>query len=181
MIKFVKAAARFAALAIVTLPLFGGIASAHEFKAGDILVDHPWARATPGRAKNGAAFMKLENHGGAEDRLMAASGDVANRVELHTHLHENGVMKMRPSGPILVPAHGHAMLEPGSFHVMMIGLKAPLVEGETFPLTLTFEKSGSVTVNVKVESVGAGAGTKAMKHDMKDGHGMKHGHGTKKN
>ena len=181
MITFAKNAARFAALAIVTLPLFGGIACAHEFKAGDILVDHPWARATPGRAKNGAAFMKLMNHGGADDRLMQVSGDVADRVELHTHLHENGVMKMRPSGPVPIPAHGHAMLKPGSFHVMMIGLKTPLVEGEKFPLTLTFEKSGMVTVEVKVESVGAGAGSKPMKHDMKDGQDMKHGHGTKKN
>ncbi|WP_051285339.1 copper chaperone PCu(A)C [Nisaea denitrificans] len=175
MIQFAKIATRFAALAIVTLPLFGGIASAEEFKVGDITVEHPWARATPGRAKNGAAFMKLENHGGTDDRLMAASGDVASRVELHTHLHENGVMKMRPSGPITVPAHGHAMLQPGSFHVMMIGLKAPLVEGEMFPLTLTFEKSGTVTVKVMVQSVGAGAGNNAMKH------GMKHGHGVKKN
>ena len=56
---------------------------------------------------------------------------------------------------------------------MMIGLKAPLVEGEKFPLTLSFEKSGTVTVEVKVESVGAGAGSKPMKHDMKSGHGMK--------
>lgn len=169
MIKFAQTAARVLTVALVALPLFGGFACASEYKAGDIEVEHPWARATPGRAKNGAAFMKLENHGGTDDRLMAVSGDVANRVELHTHLHENGVMKMRPSGPIPIPAHGHAMLQPGSFHVMMIGLKAPLVEGEMFPLTLTFEKSGSVTVNVMVKSVGAGAGNKGMKH----GHGMK--------
>lgn len=181
MITFAKNAARVLALVIVTLPLFGGIACSHEFKAGDILVDHPWARATPGRAKNGAAFMKLVNHGGADDRLMSVSGEVADRVELHTHIHENGVMKMRPSGPVPVPAGGMAMLKPGSFHVMMIGLKAPLVEGEKFPLTLSFEKSGTVTVEVKVESVGAGAGSKPMKHDMKDGQDMKHGHGTKKN
>lgn len=167
-----KTAARVLALAIITLPLFGGLACAHEFKTGDIMIDNPWARATPGRAKNGAAFMKLVNHGGTYDRLMSVSGDVADRVELHTHIHENGVMKMRPSGPIPVPSHGNAMLEPGSFHVMMIGLKAPLLEGEQFPLTLTFEKSGTVTVIVKVASVGAGAG-KAMKHDMKPGHGMK--------
>ena len=174
MIQFVKTAARVAALAIVTLPLFGGIACAHEFKAGEIMIDHPWARATPGRARNGAAFMTLMNHGGSDDRLVGASGEVADRVELHTHIHENGVMKMRPSGPIAIPAGGEAMLKPGSFHVMMIGLKAPLVEGETFPLTLSFEKSGTVTIEVKVESVGAGAGAgKPMNHDMKSGHGMK--------
>ncbi|MBO6560469.1 MAG: copper chaperone PCu(A)C [Nisaea sp.] len=169
----VKNIARFAALVLLTLPLFGGLSPvcAHEFKAGDIMIDHPWARATPGRAKNGAAFMKLMNMGGTPDRLMDARGDVAERVELHTHIHENGVMKMRPSGPIEVPANGHVMLEPGSYHVMMIGLKAPLVEGESFPVTLVFEKAGEVTVEITVESVGAGAGGMKMNHGA--GHGMK--------
>lgn len=168
-----KTIARVAALAILTLPLFGGLAPvcAHEFKVGDIEIEHPWARATPGRAKNGAAFMKLENEGGTPDRLVDVRGDIAERVELHTHIHENGVMKMRPSGPIEVPAHGHVMLEPGSYHVMMIGLKAPLVMGETFPVTLVFEKAGEVTVEIKVEAVGAGAG--GMKMDHGAGHGMK--------
>lgn len=171
MTKLVKTAARVLSAALLTLPLFGGLAFASTFKAGDIVVDHPWARATPGRAKNGAAYMKLMNHGDADDRLMAVSSDVARRVELHTHLHDNGVMKMTESGPVLVPAHGEAILQPGSLHVMMIGLTAPLMEGEMFPLTLTFEKSGSVTVKVTVKSVGAGAGHNAMKHD----------HHTKKN
>lgn len=170
---FVENIARFAALVLLTLPLFGGLSPvcAHEFKAGDIMIDHPWARATPGHAKNGAAFMKLMNMGGTPDRLIEAKGDVADRVELHTHIHENGVMKMRPSGPIEVPANGHVMLEPGSFHVMMIGLKAPLVEGEKFPVTLVFEKAGEVTVEIKVEAVGAGAGGMKMNHGA--GHGMK--------
>jgi len=174
----VKNIARFVALALLTLPLFGGPAPvcAHEFKAGDIMIDHPWARATPGRAKNGAAFMKLVNTGGTPDRLMGVRGDIADRVELHTHIHEDGVMKMRPSGPIEVPANGHVMLEPGSYHVMMIGLKAPLVEGETFPVTLVFEKAGEVAVEIKVESVGAGAGH-GKKMDHGSGHGMKKGHG----
>ncbi|UUX51790.1 copper chaperone PCu(A)C [Nisaea acidiphila] len=165
--------ARVAALAILTLPLFGGLAPvcAHEFKVGEIMIDHPWARATPGRAKNGAGFMKLMNHGGAPDRLMEARSDVAERVELHTHIHENGVMKMRPSGPIEVPAHGHVMLEPGSYHVMFLGLTAPLAEGTKFPVTLVFEKAGEVTVELKVESVGAGAGGMKMNHGA--GHGMK--------
>ena len=171
MTKLIKTAARVLSAALLTLPLLGGPTCAKAFKAGDIEVDHPWARATPGRAKNGAAYMKLKNHGDTDDRLTAVSSDVASRVELHTHLHDNGVMKMAESGPILVPAHGEAILQPGSLHVMMIGLTAPLMEGEMFPLTLTFEKSGPVTVNVMVKSVGAGAGSNTMKHD----------HHTKKN
>lgn len=173
-----KALARTAALAILAVPLLGGLAPlcAQEFQTGDIVIDNPWARATPGRAKNGAAFMKLMNKGGSPDRLMEAKGDVSDRVELHTHIHENGVMKMRPSGPIEVPANGHVTLEPGSFHVMMLGLKAPLVEGERFPVTLIFEKAGEVTIEVAVKSVGAGAG--GMKKNRGSGHGT--GHGQKK-
>jgi copper(I)-binding protein len=74
---------------------------------------------------------------------------------LHTHLHENGVMKMRPIDGIVIPAHGMAELKPGGDHVMLMGLKAPLKMGDHFPLVLVLEKAGKIPVMVKVGPVGA--------------------------
>lgn len=101
-------------------------------------------------ASAGAAFLTLDNGKGPDDRLLSAQGDVSTTVELHTHHMENGVMEMRKVDDIPVPAGKTVKLQPGGLHVMLIGLKAPLVEGETFPLTLNFEKAGAVTVEVAV-------------------------------
>ncbi len=151
-------------------------AFAHDFKIGALTIEHPWARASAGPVRNGAAYMTVHN-AGAADSLLAASGDVAERVELHTHLMEGDVMKMRRVDAVEVPAHGMAALAPGSFHVMLIGLTRPLKEGENFPLTLTFRDAGEVTVQVTVEAVGSmgpkGAGQGTMEHGTMDhGSGM---------
>lgn len=144
-------------------------AAAHEFKLGALSIDHPWARASAGPARNSAAFMTIHNTGGA-DRLIAAAGDVSDRVELHTHMMEGDVMKMRQVEAVDVPAEGMAALQPGGFHVMLIGLKNPLKEGDRFPLTLTFEKAGDVTVEVAVEAIGSmGGGQGNMNGGMTHG------------
>lgn len=167
------------ALSALALP-----ALAHDYKLGALEIDHPWARATPGAARNGAAYLKIENKGATADRLIGAEAAVAATVELHTHVHEGGVMKMRPSGPIDVPAHGAATLQPGGLHVMLIGLKAPLKEGDRFPLTLVFEKAGKLALEIQVEAVGAGA-SQPMGHAPQghapQGQDQQHGHGMKKN
>lgn len=152
------------------IALVAGIA-APSF-AGDIMVEAPWARASAGMAKAGAAFMTIKNMGGG-DRLVAAKSDVGKRVELHTHIMADGIMKMRKIEAIDVPANGMAMLKPGGHHVMFMGLNAPLKEGSTFPLTLVFEKAGEVNVEVAVQSAGAMGAMKGMKHDMG---AMKHNH-----
>ena len=123
-------------------------------RAAEIEVVAPWARASAGMAGAGAAFMDIKN-GGAADRLVAASAGVSKSVELHTHIKEGEVMKMRQVEAIDVPAGGMVHLKPGGLHVMFIGLKAPLKEGETFPLTLTFEQAGDMTVDVDVKAPGA--------------------------
>lgn len=137
--------------------------------AGDITVEDVWARASAGMARAGAAFMTIKGSDAA-DKLVAAKADVSKRVELHNHIHENGMMKMRQVHEIAVPANGMAMLKPGSYHVMFMGLNAPFKEGDTFPLTLVFEKAGEVKVDVSVKKAGA-MGMGEMKHDMK--HDMK--------
>ncbi|GAB5470876.1 MAG: copper chaperone PCu(A)C [Rhodospirillales bacterium] len=142
-------------LAATLLLIFPAGLAAHDFKVGDITADHPWARATAGQAPNGAAYMTLTNAGETADFLTGASGDVAERIELHTHNMVDGVMQMRPVEKMQVAPGEPTVLRPGGLHIMLIGLKAPLKQGEMVPLTLTFEKAGTLEIEVAVESVGA--------------------------
>jgi copper(I)-binding protein len=126
-------------------------AAAH---AGDIVVVDPFARASAGPVKVGAAFMTLKNSGAAADALVAAESPVAARAELHAHTSDGDVMRMRQVSLIDVPAGESVDLQPGGLHIMLIDLKEPLKQGETFPLTLTFAKAGTMTVQVPVKSPG---------------------------
>lgn len=129
-------------------------AFAQDAKVGNINVNHPWARATPGAVKNSAAFMIFDNKGAA-DKLIGVTGDIAREIQIHSMVTEAGVMKMREIKSLDIPANGKAELKPGGFHVMLIGLKDGLKEGEKFPLKLKFEKAGEVTVQVTAEKPGA--------------------------
>ena len=143
-------------------------AAAHEFTVGSITVDQPWARASAPTAPAGAAYMVLENTGIEADRLVAASSPVAEVVELHTHTMDGGIMRMRPVVAMEVAPGEPTVLRPGGLHVMLIGLTRPLIEGETFPLTLEFEVAGTIEVDVQVEAAGtltpSGAEPGAMHH-----------------
>jgi periplasmic copper chaperone A len=135
------------------------VAPALAQAAGTITVEQPWARATPAGAKTGAVYMTLDNKSATGDRLTGASSDVADKLQIHEMKVENGVMQMRElAGGLPIPAGGSVMLKPGSYHVMLIGLKKPLTPGETFPLTLTFEKAGTISVTVPVQAMAAGQG-----------------------
>ncbi len=142
-------------LAFIFSTVIAASAHAHEYKVGDITIEHPWARASAGAATSGGAFLKIHNEGTAPDRLVAVTSPVAKKAHLHTTIMENDVMKMRPLDAIDIPANGMVELKPGSFHVMFMGLTAPFVEGEMFPLTLTFEKAGTLDVEVYITEVGA--------------------------
>jgi periplasmic copper chaperone A len=121
-----------------------------------ISVEQPWSRATPTGAKTGAVYMTLDNKSGTADRLTGVSSDVADKLQIHEMKVENGVMRMRElTGGLTIPAGGSVVLKPGSYHVMLIGLKKPLTAGDKFPLTLTFEKAGSISVTVPVQAMGA--------------------------
>lgn len=146
-----------AAVLATALAVFAATpAPAHEAKAGDIVVEHPWARATPGGAKVAGAFAVIENAGGAPDRLVGGSAEVAGRVEIHEMAVKDGVMTMRPvAGGLEVPAHGGVTLKPGSYHLMLMELKEPLVAGGKFAGTLVFEKAGTVPVTFEIAPIGA--------------------------
>jgi periplasmic copper chaperone A len=153
------------ALTAVTLTLAAALSLARgqDVIAGDLAVTDAWARATPPKAELGAVYLRIENRGTVEDRLVAASSPVAQSATLHESVEENGVALMRPLAAAAVPAGGALDMEPGGAHVMLMGLAAPLVAGESVPLTLTFESSGAVDLSVPVLAIGA------------DRHGNKHG------
>ena len=130
-------------------------APAQEFKAGDIVIEKPFARATPKGAEVGGGYFTVRNNGAAPDRLTGGTADFAN-VEIHQMKSENGVMKMGalPNG-LNIPAHSTVRLAPGGYHIMFTRLKKPLEKGETISATMTFEKAGPIVVQFPVEGIGA--------------------------
>jgi copper(I)-binding protein len=138
--------------------------------AAEVMVQNPYARAVAPGQKNSAVFMTLMNHGKAEHAIVRASGDVSDVVELHTHINDGGVMRMRPIDKITVAAGGKTDLQPGGLHVMLIGLKGALNEGDMVHLTLTFEDGSTAMVMAPVKAVApAGGGSMNMeghKHNM---------------
>jgi len=138
-----------AALALATFA-----AHAHEFKLGAITIGHPYARATAAGQPTGGGFLSFANAGPA-DKLLSISADVSKSVELHEMKMEGDVMKMRQVDGIEVPAGKTVELKPGGYHVMFVGLKAPLKAGDKFPAKLKFEKGGEVDVVFNIEAPGA--------------------------
>ncbi len=130
-------------------------AQAHDYRIGDLAIDHPWARATVPGQKAGGAFLKIENRGSTADRLLSAAAptDRVASTELHSMRMEGNIMRMREVVAIDLPAGQTVALEPGGLHIMFMGLTSALKAGETLPLVLTFEKAGTVTVDVKVEAL----------------------------
>ena len=147
---------RILAVALLISALaFTGAATAHETKLGDLLIEKVWARASIGQAKAGAAYLTVVNTGADPDRLVGAKSPAAREAALHVNTMVDGIMKMRPVAAIEVTPGEPTVLQPGGLHIMLIGLASPLVEGETFPLTLTFEKAGEIEVDVLIEKAGA--------------------------
>jgi periplasmic copper chaperone A len=141
------------ALAVSAAP-----ALAQEFKAGDIVIEKPWARATPKGAEVGAGYLTILNKGAAPDSLTGGTADFAT-VEIHEMKSENGVMQMRElTGGIDIPARGSVGLAPGGYHLMFTHLAHPLNKGDSVKATLNFEHAGSVDVEFKVVGVGASSG-----------------------
>lgn len=151
--------------AIRTVLLVAGFvfaAAAASAQPRQLQIDNAWSRATPGKSDIGAAYVTIRSP--TADRLIGASTPLANKAELHTMEMSGMVMKMRPIAGIDIPAGQPVTLGPGGMHIMLMGLKEPLKAGQSFPLTLTFQKAGPRTVTVAVESLGAAGPTPAASH-----------------
>lgn len=143
-----------ASLAVSALPFES--ATAHEFRAGDLLIGDPWTRAVAARAPTAAAYMTIRNAGSTADRLVGAETPQAGRVELHEMSLTDGIMRMRPIPEgIAIPPGQEVRLAPGGQHLMLVGPQGGFIQGARVPLTLVFERAGRVDVELAVEAAGA--------------------------
>ena len=147
--------ATLAAMSLAAVVFASAPAPAEDAAVGALRIEAAWARATAGGVRTGAVFVTVRNTGDAGDRLIAARTEAAARAELHTHVRDGEVMRMRRIAAVEVPAGGTAKLAPGGGHVMLMGLEAPLVEGETLSLTLVFEGAGAIDLEVPILAPGA--------------------------
>jgi hypothetical protein len=128
-----------------------------------IVVSDAWARPTLKGTRTGAVYLTLTNRGSAADHLVAISTPVAERAELHEDVMTKGVMSMKPVPDLALAAGASVAIAPGHYHVMLIGARAPLAAGQSFPLTLTFEKAGPIGASVTVTRAPPMSGAMPMK------------------
>ena len=164
-------------LTVFAVGLATAPAIAQEVKTGTLQISTPWARATPKGATVGGAYMKITNNGSEPDRLIGGSSPVAGKFEIHEMSMQGDVMKMRPLQNGIEIKPGQTIeLKPGGSHVMLVGLKKPLVKGEQIKATLEFQRAGKVDVSYAVSSIGAqsseGVSTPGIKMNQMDH--MKH-------
>ncbi len=156
------------ALALFAAPTLAHESAAHaagetashgaEITLGDIAISGAFTRATLPNAPVAGGFLTLTNKGAEDDVLVSASSEIARETQIHEMAMEGDVMKMRQlEDGLVVPAGESVALKPGGFHIMFMGLNGPLVEGETVPVTLTFAKAGTITVELAVGGTAADA------------------------
>jgi copper(I)-binding protein len=142
-------------LVLALAPIFSAAATAHETTVKGVTIADPWARATPAGATTAGAFFEMRTEEGVDDRLIAARSPVAGTVEIHNHITEGGIVRMRRVDGIAVPGGKSVTLAPGGYHIMLMDLKDPLNKGETFRMTLVFEKAGEIEVEASIEPIAA--------------------------
>lgn len=141
-------------LTIASLALMLGASFAHDYKVGELIINHPVMRETPANAPVSGGYMIIKNNGSEADRLLAVEVDFAGKSEIHQMSMSGDVMKMRKLEEGLeIPAGGEVKLMPGSYHLMFMQLEKQLTNGEKYDATLIFEKSGSVDVTLNVETL----------------------------
>ncbi|MCL5778943.1 copper chaperone PCu(A)C [Limibaculum sp. FT325] len=173
----------FAAALTCAAILAAGIAPAQDIKAGDLTIEHPWARPNlPSRPLG--VYFGIVNSGSDADRLIAATAPGFEAVELHTVVKDGDVMKMQPLEALDVPASGRADLMPGGNHLMLFGASELYEDGGRFPVTLQFEKAGEVAIEVAVQKRPPEGAPAGMDHGAGHGAGhdtmQGHGHGAPK-
>lgn len=166
-----------AAALLATAALTPSIATAHDFTVGELTIDHPIARLNIGDRPS-AGFMTIVNAGQTPDRLIAAASPAFGRIELHTHIVEDGVARMREIEGIDVPAGGVALLEPGGLHLMFFDPDESVAEAAFIEATLTFEDAGDVRIVLMTRTLGEmGGGHGSMDHGTMDHGSMDDGSG----
>jgi copper(I)-binding protein len=151
---------------MLALPL--GFADANDYRVGSLVIDHPWAIATPTGAKVGGGYMKITNNGTEPDRLIGLASPAASRLLIHETTKQGDVVKMRVLEKGLEIKPGETIeLSPGGTHVMFEGLRAPLIEANRVKGTLVFEKAGMIEIDYAIVPMGTkpAAGDPAAHHN----------------
>ncbi|WP_413694076.1 copper chaperone PCu(A)C [Pseudoalteromonas sp. KJ10-2] len=132
--------------------------------AAELTVTDQYVRATPPHVKNSAAFLTIDNQSEESVKLVSVSSDIADRVELHTHISEAGLMKMRQVESILIKGHNSVQLQPGGYHVMFLGLKNDLVAGDSVDITLYFDNGDAIDITAPIQKITMSHKTADTKH-----------------
>ncbi len=146
---------------ILSAPAFGGFYAGAAEKTnavmqGELKIEQPWTRATPPGAKVGGGYLTITNTGNEADRLIAVATPRAEKAEIHEMKMDGGIMTMRPLGDgLIVPPGETVELKPGGLHLMLMKLDGRIEVGSSVPLTLTFEKAGSITLDFAAVPIGA--------------------------
>jgi hypothetical protein len=131
------------------------MAAADDTKLGDLVIHQPWSRAATMSVGTAVVYLEIDNTGQSADRLTAVSSPIAAMAHLHTTEMQGDMASMKALDGLAIPAGGKVVLKPQADHVMLMGLKQSLAKGNSFALTLQFEKAGKVQVTVPVEAAGA--------------------------
>lgn len=152
-----------AMFALITAPILlaqfsASPAAAADYDVGSMHISQPWARATPKGADDGAGYMTIANKGTTPDRVSCVSDDASAQCVIHSMTVEGGIMRMRPvKGGLEIKPGQTVTLNPGSYHIMFVDLKHPLVQGQTVKATLKFDQAGTVDVEYPIAGIGAPA------------------------
>jgi copper(I)-binding protein len=125
-------------------------ANAEDYRAGNLIVTQPWSPATPPVASVGAVYFSITNNGPKADLLLSVTSPIARMVEIHESREVQGSIRMREVASVECPAGATVKISPGGLHVMLLGMRGPLVAGMTFPASLHFRDAGVVSVQVLV-------------------------------
>jgi len=147
--------ARSLLLLLLALASIGTVA--HEYHLGALDIRHPWSRPTAEGMMVGVAYFEIVNRGKVPDTLLSASSAVCESVEFHRTILEDGMARMRPAGELVIAAGATLKAEPEGLHLMLMGLKQPLVAGTEVPLKLRFKDAGEITVQLKIGHPGQAA------------------------
>lgn len=141
---------------LAVLLMLAGLSVPAFADSEDVIVENAWSRASIGVNRPGAAYMTVRNTGDEAVTLTGLATPLAMMPEIHeSKTNAEGVSSMSPAGEITIAPGESVALEPGGLHAMLMKLQEPMIEGETFPLTLTFSDGGEVTVEVPILGIAA--------------------------
>ena len=142
----------FAAIAVLACAALTTVAYAQPYVLQNLRIEHPYARPTPPGARTGAAYFAIENRGRDGDRLIRVQTPFADAAEIHSMTMDGNMMQMRAVSALDIAPHATTTLKPGGYHLMLVDLKRPLAVGDMVPLSLTFEKAGTIAIAARVEA-----------------------------